>query len=301
MEKIRTPITTYKINHFFDEIHIKDYNYNFNILTIDGDISPHPTSRPLRPDYFTFFFILRGALSLRLNANSIIAMPGSLVRVPKNMLSEFIKVEPGTLLRTLNFSEQHFSNSGVYQNAIEAFKILSAIDHPMVLLQPQEGQVIDSLMKSMEMQMSVTKMGRFESEYLKHTFLAFFYKMASIYDQNSELLIPDNDRYREILFKFLNLLSEHFIAYRNVSFYANKLNISCGYLSKILLRCLGKTALNLINEKIMDEAKILLLDHTLTVLDISVLLNFKDQFIFSKFFKKQTGLSPKKFQKSYYD
>jgi AraC family transcriptional activator of pobA len=46
----------------------------------------------------------------------------------------------------------------------------------------------------------------------------------------------------------------------------------------------------------MMEAKVALNDPALTIAQVAAYLNFADQFFFSKFFKKQSGISPSKYR-----
>ncbi|WP_369427719.1 helix-turn-helix domain-containing protein [Pontibacter harenae] len=47
------------------------------------------------------------------------------------------------------------------------------------------------------------------------------------------------------------------------------------------------------------EAKVLLQNRTLTVSQVSDLLNFSDQSLFGKFFKANTGISPVEYRKKF--
>jgi AraC-like DNA-binding protein len=60
----------------------------------------------------------------------------------------------------------------------------------------------------------------------------------------------------------------------------------------------GKTAGDLIDEMVITEAMILLNDPACSIGQVAVLLQFSDQFFFSKFFKNKTGLTPSEYRKS---
>lgn len=57
-----------------------------------------------------------------------------------------------------------------------------------------------------------------------------------------------------------------------------------------------KTPKQLIDEQLIAEAKVLLNEPCLSVTEIAELLNFADQSYLSRFFKKNTGMSPKEFR-----
>ena len=103
-------------------------------------------------------------------------------------------------------------------------------------------------------------------------------------------------RQEQILNAFLELLKENCIKEHKVEFYASKLFVTPQYLSLVLKNTSGKTAYQWIVEGIITESKILLKDASATIQQISENLCFPDSSSFSKFFKKQTGLSPFKYR-----
>ncbi|WP_432713706.1 helix-turn-helix domain-containing protein [Pedobacter sp.] len=60
---------------------------------------------------------------------------------------------------------------------------------------------------------------------------------------------------------------------------------------------LGISAGQLIRDRVILEAKRLLINMKLSIADISIQLDFNDQSYFIKFFKKHTGTTPSIFRK----
>lgn len=73
---------------------------------------------------------------------------------------------------------------------------------------------------------------------------------------------------------------------------AKSMNMSSLVLSKNFKNDTGLNLKKLINSKLILKAQELLLTTTMSVKDISYKLRFIDEFYFSKFFKKNTGLPP---------
>jgi two-component system response regulator YesN len=48
----------------------------------------------------------------------------------------------------------------------------------------------------------------------------------------------------------------------------------------------------------MDQARQLLCDERLAIKEVSARLNFSNEFYFSRFFRKRTGLSPRDYRRS---
>lgn len=110
----------------------------------------------------------------------------------------------------------------------------------------------------------------------------------------------DNNLYiRERLEKFLELLEAHLIHYKQVSQYADLLNLSVYQLNAITKAALGKRCSVLINEYIILESKRYLLATTSQVNQIAGYLGYEDVSYFIRFFKKHTGHSPEVFRSKF--
>lgn len=96
----------------------------------------------------------------------------------------------------------------------------------------------------------------------------------------------------ESLFRnFVRLLNEHPDG-RTVQFYADKLNITPKYFNTICKQVSGKTASTLINEELVNKAKMMLKDPDLSIKQVSSILGFANQSHFGSFIRRATGISP---------
>lgn len=100
----------------------------------------------------------------------------------------------------------------------------------------------------------------------------------------------------EIFDKFLKLVNLYAKKERNIQFYADKLFLSPHYFSSIIKKESGQTVMYWINKQVILEAKVLLKHSNKLVFEISDELNFLNASFFNKFFKNQTGMTPKKFK-----
>ena len=102
----------------------------------------------------------------------------------------------------------------------------------------------------------------------------------------------------ESLFRsFAHILREH-PSGRSVQFYADKLNISPKYFNTICKQVAGKTASTLINEELVNQAKIMLKDPDLSIKQIASTLGFSNQSHFGTFIRRETGISPQALRKT---
>ncbi|PBQ34642.1 AraC family transcriptional regulator [Sphingobacteriaceae bacterium] len=107
------------------------------------------------------------------------------------------------------------------------------------------------------------------------------------------------ENYLEKLKKFETLIDGHFKDHITASDYAALMNISEKHLNRICKTCLDKTSTDLISDRMILEAKRLLLQSKWSVTQIAAELAFKDNSYFNRFFKKRTGETPLGFLEKY--
>lgn len=96
--------------------------------------------------------------------------------------------------------------------------------------------------------------------------------------------------------RFLCLVEENFLKLKNISDYAQIIEITPKHLSETLKEKLGKSALYFIHKRTIKEAEYLLAYTQMSIYAIAQRLNFQDASQFSRFFKQHKGLSPKNYR-----
>lgn len=98
--------------------------------------------------------------------------------------------------------------------------------------------------------------------------------------------------------KFMSLLSSHYMAHRDLAFYADQLNITTIYLSRIVKEVTGRTVGDYINQMLVNEAAWLLKSTNLPVGVIADRLHFSETASFARFFFRLKGVTPMQYRKS---
>ncbi|PZX94226.1 AraC family transcriptional regulator [Flavobacterium aquariorum] len=136
-------------------------------------------------------------------------------------------------------------------------------------------------------------------EVIKSNFSIFFIELVR-HRQNKEIASKENNPYLlEQLEKFLELLETNITKSKQVSQYADMLNISTYQLNAITKTSLNKTPSELINEHIVLESKRQLLATSNQVNQIADQLGYDDISYFIRFFKKHTKYSPEAFRHNF--
>jgi AraC family transcriptional activator of pobA len=95
---------------------------------------------------------------------------------------------------------------------------------------------------------------------------------------------------------FCALIEEDYASHFSVAHYAQRIGITAAHLNVLCRQAVGQSALALIHERMLLEAKRKLVYTSMTVSVVSDTLGFSDPAYFTRFFKRQIGLSPKDFR-----
>lgn len=100
----------------------------------------------------------------------------------------------------------------------------------------------------------------------------------------------------ELYQEFLGELENHVNTYSDVAFYADRLNVSSRYLAQVCRRIAGKSPKTIIDERLLREIEKMMATTDSTLQEIAFAFGFSSQAHFTKFFKKQTGITPSVFR-----
>ena len=110
-----------------------------------------------------------------------------------------------------------------------------------------------------------------------------------LYDEQLTGTAP---HYYDRIRQYEDLLESQFIQVREVSAYAAQMGLTPNHLNHICQKVLGKTASQLLHERVVIEAQRLLTHTAQSVKEVGFQLGFEDPSYFVRFFKKYTGHTP---------
>ncbi|MCB5161000.1 helix-turn-helix domain-containing protein [Marinomonas algarum] len=99
--------------------------------------------------------------------------------------------------------------------------------------------------------------------------------------------------------RFSTLLETHFLTAKHISFYCHALNINESRLNYLCKKITGISPKKMINGRILLEAKRLLSHTNKNTTEIAYTLGYLDPSYFSRFFVKNTGMSPTVFRQQH--
>jgi AraC family transcriptional regulator, transcriptional activator of pobA len=136
-------------------------------------------------------------------------------------------------------------------------------------------------------------------EIIKANLGIFFIELIRQQSKNRNTSIPLNTYPQERLEELLELIEINIYKNKQVSDYADMLNLTPYQLNAITKTTLGKTCSEVINDFIILESKRYLLATSNQINQIAYHLGYEDVSYFIRFFKKHTGSSPEVFRNNF--
>jgi AraC-like DNA-binding protein len=107
-------------------------------------------------------------------------------------------------------------------------------------------------------------------------------------------------KHSDVVFKITNYIKKNCAEKLTLDSLAKEVYLSKSYLSSIIKQETGMSLTSYITKVRIEKSKKLLLEDCISLAIISSQCGFKDQSYFTKVFKKETGVSPKRFRNNYF-
>lgn len=102
----------------------------------------------------------------------------------------------------------------------------------------------------------------------------------------------------DVIYKAINYIKNHYTERITLEDVARHVCLSKSYFSKMFADELGCTLIAYINNMRIETSKQILLDNSISLVDVATLVGFVDQSYFTKVFKKAVGVSPRKYREA---
>jgi len=249
-----------------------------------------------RHSFYHFVFFTKGSGKQQIDFKTFDVRPNLIYfMIPGQVHSWNFESEPDGYL--INFSTSYFSSLLLKQEYLDKFSFFSGKPEQQVLLLKEvESSKITSIFERILKEGELVKPA--DDDLVKVLLLQLFIEVARTIN-NASNLAAANPYNHTILRNFQHLIEENYTKLRLPKQYAALLYITPNHLNALCNDFLGASAGKLIRDRIILEAKRLLINLDLRVAEIAEKLNFEDQSYFVKFFKKYEGITPDKFRKQY--
>lgn len=264
---------------------------NYSVMPDLATIKPH------RHDYQTIIWTKSGTGQHLIDGHVIQLIPNTFCMVAKGQVHQFVAIDTDFALTSVRFNDAFLPERTFGQLwSYRATLFNNPSPHNQTLPVPIDETVeIESLLQLIEAEYHRTKsFGQDDSLRLLLQFLLL--RIARLHQKNayelSNINVADYGSYQN----FVTLLENQFHEQHSVNYYADAVNLSASKLSELTKQILGKSAKQVILDRINLEAKRLLQFSDSSVKEIAFALGYNNPYQFSRAFKNYNQSSPNEYR-----
>ena len=275
--------TIYSIQRFDCNV----VNSDFYINTFKDHLVNHSfVEEPHRHNSYVLVLFTNGSGTHDIDFDSFVIRPGSMFFLQPGQIHNWELSDD--IDGFVVFYSPEMYNLYFRQKTIDAYPFYYSLGNlPEMILNAKETKDIEPYFYSMLAEYQGNKMMR--QDKIINVLDSIHIEIARKYNENHVL---ETHSYNVKLRDFNTLLENHFLTEITPSFYASQLHITLKHLNRICNEILKKTTTQVITERIILEAKRMLMDKKRTVSEIASALGFDDYSYFVRLFKKHAGMTP---------
>jgi len=247
-------------------------------------------------DFYSILLFNRGHSFIRINNNSFEVNPGTICLVAPNQLhsfEEFRDVGGTAILFCQDFYVEEFSFVRLLNIFSYTSSINGHINNPCISLSDSDFESITSLSRSIETEYEKYTPSNNSSPIIRSLLNVLLLKFAGLYGEKTDRKVNGE---HSLIHELSRMVDFHFVNEHQIGFYTSAFNISEKQLNDICNRHFSCGLKKILTDRLMQEARKLLMSSGMTVAEISYKLHFDDNSYFNKVFKRQIGLTPKRFR-----
>jgi AraC-like DNA-binding protein len=263
-----------------------------NLTTLFDKLShveDHNPTQPHRISFFALLVVTQGTGSHQIDLIDYEIKSGTVLKIAKGQVHAFQKnpnYQGYLILFTESFVLHYFSKSSI--NLISHLYnhyLFSPISNEISL----NETFLSQLKSEIQEDNSVTQKNIIAS-------VINIYLLQLERHAKTKVFEDYNPKHLDVFIAFKNLVENHFTTTRNVQDYSEMLSISRKLLNQLVKNITLNTAKVYIDNYVVLEAKRNIITTKQSIKEIAFEMGFDEVTNFTKFFKKNTGVSPKVFK-----
>lgn len=221
------------------------------------------------------------------NPIAIFLTPGQYIHFSDNSTSDGYAISFNQEFYCIEYHDSDVSCNGLL--------FLNNFDSVKILLNNQQLSIFMNMVKEMiaEMETETT----LQDEMLKNLLKNLLIRSNRLFREQMSMGEVD-DTSIDFARKFSNLVEKHFKGIKQVENYAQMMGIAPASLTKKLQKYGIDSPSRIIKNRVITEAKRLLMYTDKSIKEIASIIGYDDQFYFSRLFAKETGISPSEYKKN---
>lgn len=281
--------------HFSFLKDIKVYGVYYNSFTKYLESYPLVRNRH-KHDFYSIIFFTSGKGKLTVNNVSYKILPNTICLIAPNQSHSFdalINAEGSILFICQDYYVEEFS----YIRLLNVFSCTSQMPgnscNPCISLSGSQLKTVSDLIGSVRSEYEAYSPSNNSVTILRSFINILLLRLSDINEGSSNEL---GNGSTIMIHELSNLIDSSFIKEHHIGFYTSSFNITEKQLNDLCKRYFNCGLKKILKDRLMQEARKLLISTELSVSEISYKLNFQDNSYFNKVFRKEIGLTPKRFR-----
>ncbi len=275
---------------------IGDHHLYVNKLEDHLSLNSKTVNKPHKHNFFLTVIVTSGSGTHEIDFNKHAIKAGSIFTMRPGQTHHWqfsTEVKGYIFLHSKEFFDLYFNNNIILQFPF----FISSNNIPAYYCKSSESKTFEK------------QFAQIYSEYENKQSFAFhkliclikclYIDLSRVYAKSSNKNTSTSKHYMQTVQSLENLIEHSFKVEKSVEFYADKLNISSKHLNRIVKTTLDKTTNQLLIERLILEAKRMMINTKLSIKEIAVKLGYKDYAYFSRLFKLYNNCTPSQFKKKY--
>ncbi|MEJ5053341.1 AraC family transcriptional regulator [Sphingobacterium sp. MYb382] len=257
---------------------------------------------PNRRDFYKILFITKGIGLFTMGANTYYIEEPTILFIHPNEIISWRNLSDESAGYYCLFKKRYIEQFPSLKSILERYPLFNDSQKSIVRLNTSSTDVIDELFTKMHQESLGT--GDYREDSLQAYIQLIVVETMKAADFPKPAVINDELRHVYHFFQLLEEEAAHInyntpLRIKTAKEFAAALAIHPNYLNAVLKKHTGQNVSTHIRSRILEESKTLLVQTDWPLQEIGFAIGFADQPNFNQFFKKNTGVSPNEFRKSF--
>lgn len=274
------------IHHIFHINRIEDYIRMVSFPT-------KPDLLPRKMTVSSFFFLTKGESIRKKGLNAYRFGAGNFFFTPAYEITMHEYISPDAEGFYAHFNLDLLVPDLRLKDLLNDFPFLNFNCYPLVRVEESGWGMIIALLERLEKEYRLGN--KCNLDILRIYMIALFTELKQYVGNNQKV---DSNAASALTQQYKDALARHIYQKQKVSEYAELLSVTPNHLNKCVRQTLNKSALDLLHDMLLLEAKVLLKQTSLTIGEIAYKVGRNEPTDFARFFKKKMGVSPRAYRSS---
>ncbi len=281
---------------FLRDIKVHGIYYN----TVNRYLSSYPfIKKPHSHDFYSVLLCTEGYGTLRINNDTYSFQPQTVCLIAPDQIHSFEDIEDAEGIIVF-FCQDFYVEEFSFIRLLNVFSYASNIDkntcNPSIALSDKEFNPIFATLNSIQHEYELHESSHNSAVIMRSLLNIILLKLSEMYEKKSLKSAKSNRNDSILIHSLAHLVDSYFIQEQHLEFYTSAFNISEKQLNDLCNKHFNCGLKKILQNRLMQEARKLLLSSELSVAEIAYKLNFEDNSYFNKVFRNKIGLTPRRFR-----